>query len=250
MLEQYGVSRESLREGLRLLEAQGLISIRRGPGGGPIVGRVDPANFGRMSTLFYHLVGATYEELFEAWVVTEATLAERAARNEDRALVREAMEPFLEAPDHDMASSSVAEFVAAHSQFHAVVASLAGNRVLQLMLQTIGQIVTHHVAVNADPRDAETDIDRDHVEVARAIAAGRPAKARSRMEEHIRLIGDFYKGEIGARHGRVHRVAMTAGDVEPDPRAVTATARARRSPRAGHQGLGARRPTALPSPSR
>ena len=57
MLEQYGVSRESLREGLRLLEAQGLISIRRGPGGGPIVGRVDPANFGRMSTLFYHLVG-------------------------------------------------------------------------------------------------------------------------------------------------------------------------------------------------
>ena len=141
---------------------------------------------------------ATYEELFEAWVVTEATLAERAARNEDRALVREAMEPFLEAPDHDMASSSVAEFVAAHSQFHAVVASLAGNRVLQLMLQTIGQIVTHHVAVNADPRDAETDIDRDHVEVARAIAAGRPAKARSRMEEHIRLIGDFYKGQIGA----------------------------------------------------
>jgi GntR family transcriptional regulator, transcriptional repressor for pyruvate dehydrogenase complex len=198
MLEQYGVSRESLREGLRLLEAQGLISIRRGPGGGPIVGRVDPANFGRMSTLFYHLVGATYEELFEAWVVTEATLAERAARNEDRALVREAMGPFVEAPDHDMASSSVAEFVAAHSQFHAVVASLAGNRVLQLMLQTIGQIVTHHVAVNADPRDAETDIDRDHVEVARAIAAGRPAKARSRMEEHIRLIGDFYKGQIGA----------------------------------------------------
>ncbi len=40
MVEQYAVSRESLREGLRLLEAQGLIRIRRGPGGGPVVGTV------------------------------------------------------------------------------------------------------------------------------------------------------------------------------------------------------------------
>ena len=83
MLDQYGVSREILREGLRLLEVQGLITIRRGPGGGPIVGRVDPANFGRVSTLFYHLAGGTYEELFEAWVVTEAD-AGRAGRSQRR----------------------------------------------------------------------------------------------------------------------------------------------------------------------
>src|SRR5262245_43750238 len=48
MLAEYGVSRESLREGLRLLEVQGLISIRRGPGGGPVVGRIDAANLGRI----------------------------------------------------------------------------------------------------------------------------------------------------------------------------------------------------------
>jgi GntR family transcriptional regulator, transcriptional repressor for pyruvate dehydrogenase complex len=199
MLDHYGVSRESLREGLRLLEVQGLITIRRGPGGGSIVGRVDPANFGRISTLFYHLAGGTYEELFGAWVVTEAELAERAARNADRGVVRQAMAPYLEVLDGPATSVTVAEFVLAHSQFHAVVASLAGNRVLQLMLQTIGQIVTHHVAVNADPREAETDIGRDHAEVAKAIAAGRPAKARARMEDHIHLMCDFYAGKIGAQ---------------------------------------------------
>jgi len=199
MLDHYGVSRESLREGLRLLEVQGLITIRRGPGGGPIVGRVDPANFGRVSTLFYHLAGGTYEELFEAWVVTEAELAERAARNSDRAAVRRAMAPYLSMPDEHAEAATVAEFVLAHSQFHAVVASLADNRVLQLLLQTIGQIVTHHVAISADPREAETDIERAHVEVARAVAAGRPAKARARMAEHIHLMCDFYAGKIGAR---------------------------------------------------
>jgi GntR family transcriptional regulator, transcriptional repressor for pyruvate dehydrogenase complex len=132
-------------------------------------------------------------------VAAEATLAERAARNEDRSMVRAAMVPFLEPSDRHVESGTVAEFVFAHSHFHAVVASLADNRVLQLMLQTIGQIVTHHVAINADPRDAETDIHRDHAEVARAVAAGRPAKARSRMEDHIGLMSEFYKGKIGAR---------------------------------------------------
>jgi DNA-binding FadR family transcriptional regulator len=199
MLEHYGVSRESLREGLRLLEVQGLITIRRGPGGGPIVGRVDPANFGRISTLFYHLAGATYEELFDAWVATEAELAERAARNEDRALVRKSMEPYLELPDDEADGATLEEFVYSHSEFHAVMASLAGNRVLQLMLLTIGQIVSHHVAAHADPRESRAEIQQDHVDLARAIASGRPAKARSRMEEHIRLMIEIYKDQIGAR---------------------------------------------------
>ena len=97
MLQQYGVSRETLREALRLLEVQGLISIRRGPGGGPIVGTVDPANLGRTSTLYYHLAGATYAELFEAWIVCDRMLAELAATNPDRAAVRAAMAPFLHA---------------------------------------------------------------------------------------------------------------------------------------------------------
>ncbi len=95
MLTHYGVSRETLREALRLLEVQGLISIRRGPGGGPIVGAVDPANLGRMSTLFYHLAGATYGELFEAWVRSEPIIADLAAVNPDREAVRAAMAPYL-----------------------------------------------------------------------------------------------------------------------------------------------------------
>jgi DNA-binding FadR family transcriptional regulator len=198
MVDHYGVSRESLREGLRLLESQGLITIRRGPGGGPVVGRVDPANFGRVSTLFYHLAGGTYGELFDAWVMAEASLAERAARNPNRSLVRKAMAPFVDTTPVS-APWTVGEFVFAHSHFHNVVASLADNRVLQLLLQTVGQIVTHHISVSADPRDVKEEIDRDHVELARAIAAGRPSRARGRMEEHIREVQDFYKEQIGAR---------------------------------------------------
>ena len=197
MLDEYGVSRESLREGLRLLEVQGLVTIRRGPGGGPSVGHVDPANLGRMSTLFYHLAGGTYAELFDAWIVTEPIMAERAARNADRVAVKQAMAPFSSQPAADESESNMLDFVDSHAQFHAVVANLGDNRVLGLLLETTGQIVTHHVVVNADPRELKDEIDRDHAEIARAIAAGHASRARTLMEDHIRAMVDHYRVEIG-----------------------------------------------------
>lgn len=194
MLAEYGVSRESLREGLRLLEVQGLISIRRGPGGGPTVGRLDPANLGRTSTLYYHLAGGTYEELFSAWVLTESLLAELAARSADREAARKAMEPFVTGDDGD---GDLAAFVVAHTHFHAVVAGLAGNRVLELLLQTIGQIVTHHVVVSTELRDVRQAVIEDHVAVARAVAAGHANKARDGMGDHIERMAALYRDQIG-----------------------------------------------------
>ena len=84
MLAHYRVSRASLREALRLLEVQELIRLKPGPGGGPIVTSVDPRNLAKMTTLYLHLGGATYRELFEAVLVMSPISAERAARHSDR----------------------------------------------------------------------------------------------------------------------------------------------------------------------
>jgi GntR family transcriptional regulator, transcriptional repressor for pyruvate dehydrogenase complex len=197
MLEEFGLSRESLREGLRLLEVQGLITIRRGPGGGPVVGHLDPANLGRTATLYYHLAGGTYAELLEAWVVTEPILAERAARNPDRDAVRAAMEPYVVPPP--AGDDELTEFVLAHTQFHSVLASLAENKVLEMMLQTIGQIVTHHVLGHADPRHEREVIEADHAAIAKAVMAGAPVKANKAREAHINTLIDVYKEHLGAQ---------------------------------------------------
>lgn len=198
MLEQYGVSRETLREALRLLEVQGLITIRRGPGGGPIVGVVDPANLGRASTLYFHMAGATYRELFEAWAVSEAYLAERAARNPDAALRDRLMRPYFDELHLPDPSLDVALYVHAHTLFHGAIATLASNRVLELTYQTFGQVVSHHVAtVVDDTHGLEALIDQDHIDLAKAIAAGRATKARSIMEVHIQRIADFLADQMG-----------------------------------------------------
>ena len=196
MLEQYGVSRESLREGLRLLEVQGLITIRRGPGGGPIVGSVDPANLGRTSTLYYHLAGATYAELFGAWEQAEIAVAELAARNPDRQAVRAAMAPY-QSPLGD--TGTIEQFVVAHTRFHTVLGTLTRNRVMQLSLMAIGQIVTHHVVVDFDPREVAEMIENDHRRIAEAVAGGHPRKARDLMATHIHAVAATYEQKIGSQ---------------------------------------------------
>lgn len=196
MLDKYGVSRESLREGLRLLEVQGLISIRRGPGGGPVVGTVDPASLGRISTLYFHLSGATYGELFEAWIMGESILAGRAARNTDAEARLVAMGPYLDehAKGNDM---DLDAFVESHSKFHQAVATLVSNRILELTLQSVGRIVAHHVSAIADPRRMLAVFESDHRAVARAIVSGHPRRASELMEAHIGAMSQIYEEALG-----------------------------------------------------
>jgi GntR family transcriptional repressor for pyruvate dehydrogenase complex len=197
MLEHYGVSRESLREGLRLLEVQGLISIRRGPGGGPTVGTVDPANMGRISTLFFSMAGATYDELFDAWAIGEGIIGEMAARNPDAKLRERTMAPYLVDHASRYVPEDLDQFVQRHTRFHGAVASLMNNRVLELTMGVYGQIVSHHVAVLNDPRPLRKLLADDHLAIAHAVASGYHKRARELMVEHINDIADVNRRFLG-----------------------------------------------------
>jgi len=197
MLQLYGVSRESLREGLRLLEVQGMITIRRGPGGGPRVGTVDPANLGRMQALFYDLAGASYAELFEAWLFAESHLSRLAASNPDAGAREAEMAPYLsgEADEGDHADLEV--FLTGHEGFHGAVAGLSGNRVLQLTFRSYGLVVAHHFATVGDVRALHHELVDDHLKIAQAIVDGDGDASASLMRDHLAAVIDVTREQIG-----------------------------------------------------
>jgi DNA-binding FadR family transcriptional regulator len=197
MLKEYSVSRESLREALRLLEVGGMITIRRGPGGGPVVGTVDSANLGRMQALYFHLSGATYSELIDAWVFAESTLAQLAAQNADTEARQAAMAPYLDGDAEDADHADLEVYMAGHEGFHATVAALSGNRVLHLTFRSYGQLMAHHIATVGDVRRQHDVLAEDHLKIARAIHDGDSDAAAALMEAHLTQVASLNKAELG-----------------------------------------------------
>lgn len=186
MLAHYGVSRSSIREALRLLEAQQIIRMRPGPGGGPIVGTSEPQNLIRTLRLHYHFAGATYGDLLSAWLLTEPILAELAAQNPDRELVRELMEPFVGAvADGDVKASG--------SSFHEAVGQLSGNPVLEIMFRAMAMTMENHIVDAVRQADFDDEIVEEHSELAKAIIDGDSVQARKLMTSHIENITGYFR---------------------------------------------------------
>lgn len=196
MVDHYQVSRASLREALRLLEVQGLIRLKPGPGGGPVVGTVEAANLARTATLYFHLCAATYDQLLATQVLLEPMCAQLAARHPDR---REAMAPFLDPAE----PATEAEYREATEGFHDAVYALAGNPVATLLTEAVTHIVTDHVVATMDPVALRPAILEEHAAMARAIAAGHTEKARRLMTAHFQVQHDYYRQHWPARLGEL-----------------------------------------------
>jgi DNA-binding FadR family transcriptional regulator len=181
MLERYGVSRASLREALRILETQGLISIKPGPGGGPVVASVDASHFGRMSTLYFHVLGVPFREVVEARLVLEPMMAGLAAergkpeaKERLKAIAREGWE----AEDQD-------EWIRLSGAFHAHVIGMSGNSLLGLLARSLASIYVERVAGLTFPDEERDEVRRVHDDIVKAIVGGRARRARELMADHM-----------------------------------------------------------------
>jgi GntR family transcriptional regulator, transcriptional repressor for pyruvate dehydrogenase complex len=95
LLEEFGVSRPTLREALNALETDGLIQLRRGPNGGAIVQNPDNAAIIRQLQFLLRFEGTTIEELMDVRLVVDPLAARLAAErgdNEDIARIGQSLE--------------------------------------------------------------------------------------------------------------------------------------------------------------
>jgi GntR family transcriptional regulator, transcriptional repressor for pyruvate dehydrogenase complex len=184
MLEKFQVGRASLREALRILEAYGLIVIKPGPGGGPMVAPFDSMNFARMTTLYLHLADATYREVLQARIIMEPVMARLAAERKDRDAL-EVLQDFLAKSE----PADESEYLLQSGGFHGLLSGLSGNRVLDLEGQSLKDIYADRIEGTVFPPEARRGIFHDHRMIAQAIIAGNAARAekltRAHMEEYL-----------------------------------------------------------------
>jgi GntR family transcriptional repressor for pyruvate dehydrogenase complex len=181
LARQLGVSRPSVRSGLKSLAAMGVVQIRQGAGtfitGGPPVLDSEPLSF------LAALHGFTRAQMFEARLVLEVAVAglaaERAAPEKVMAISDETTEMFasLDAPnaflDHDI-------------RFHQAVAAASGNPILGSLVEMVSKMFyelrRETIGVATDMKLAA----EEHRVIYQAIRARDAERSRDAMANHLR----------------------------------------------------------------
>jgi DNA-binding FadR family transcriptional regulator len=186
MLAEYGVSRGSLREALRILEVHGVIGMKAGPKGGPVVLEANPADFGKTAMLYFETNGATFADLCEARLYLEPLTARLAAErrtNEEAEQLASLTSSFAPCHSHESVEDAI--------DFHNLVASLSGNRVLALLANSFSAIISPYERTTLSP-ELYKAIVKIHTRIATAIIDGDGDVAEALMRRHMsKTVEDF-----------------------------------------------------------
>jgi len=156
LLQALQVSRNTLREALRILESESLITVRRGRTGGAVVQRPDVRSVARYVALLLQVRGATIGDIQEARAIIEPRAAARLAETiEPRQL-----ELLVALHDKEVAAARDQwELADALVSFDEAVFDLAGNKMIGVLSTIFRNVIASQRYRAMKPRPAEDRLE-------------------------------------------------------------------------------------------
>lgn len=182
LAREMGVSRQTLRTGIRSLSASGFLQSRRGSGTFVVKTEDSPTLDSAPLRIMAKLHDFSVNEMFEARIALEIEIAELAAKNANSEQMTKMAEEITEMFS---ALDEPERFLIHDMLFHKSVAEASGNRMLMILMKLVTQVIfdTRSKTVNR-----ATDLKQAaemHRKIYRAIRDRNPLKAREAMREHL-----------------------------------------------------------------
>ena len=219
LAEQFRVSRITVRDALRVLEARGLIRVKVGASGGAFVTDTNRDQVvGSISTMV-KLRRMTLSELAEARTIVETAAAERAAsRATSDAIARMAQ---MVERSRDVVRDGLPH-TEVSMDFHVAVAEASGNELLSATVQAYRDLLIQTLRDMRDPSSA-AETQKWHEDILDAIRQHDPDATRALMQEHLldfeRRIRTYLQTHEGDGRSAAKVPARAAGiDSVPAPR--------------------------------
>lgn len=143
LLELFGVSRPTLREALRILEAEGLITIGRGMRSGALIQGPSIQKVAQYANFMLAADGVTMRDLHEARMFFEpAIILSLKVHDEALKSACEGLRDCVTFLQQALESRQYMEIVTGTNRFHELLAHASGNKTIAMLLsvlQTISQ---------------------------------------------------------------------------------------------------------------
>ncbi|NLY82412.1 MAG: GntR family transcriptional regulator [Clostridiales bacterium] len=179
LAESMGVSRTPIREAIRKLEKEGLVSIE--PRRGAYVSDISIKDMVDILEVREDLEGLA------------ASLAARRINEEEASELKRITEKYSEA----IISGNTDDIVKYDEMFHKLVVSCSGNRTLMQMVGSVQELALRFRYLYYDDYSRYEDMPGEHTGIMEAIINGDEKKARDQADLHIKRLKNFLLGMNG-----------------------------------------------------
>ncbi|MBV9952389.1 MAG: FadR family transcriptional regulator [Acidimicrobiia bacterium] len=203
LVERFGVSRPSLREALRILEAEGLVTVVRGVRGGVVVHEPDERMTARTAALVLQARNVALADVFEARSLLEPIAARTIASARGRGAAIKELRRLID--EETAAIEDPERFGVANAAFHERLVALAGNQTLSIVAEMLNEVVARAVtAVSSQADDAVGSLStrrrgiRSQERLVDLLDAGDGAAAEEHWRSHMAVVGKVMLGQQAA----------------------------------------------------
>jgi GntR family transcriptional repressor for pyruvate dehydrogenase complex len=204
LAKHLGISRASLRHGLRFLAAIGVLNSRHGSG--TYIAHGPPVLKSESLQVLADLHRFSYHDMFEARKVLECALAELAAINARDEHLAEMAE---EVAEMYASLNDPQEYLVHDVRFHRAVAAASGNQILSAVMNMVSTAAYENRRTTVERATDLKESAEYHRKIYRLIRDRKPADAKAAMSEHLTLAQEAFTSEQD-RIGKTKRVSRRA----------------------------------------
>ena len=200
--QQFQVSRQTIRESLRALEHVGLITLRKGSGGGAFIKAVDAEVVVQGLANYLYFKNLTIADLSEMRILLEPHAARRAAQRataddlQRLAALNEQTRQAIDRRDLDLVTTSEIEF-------HRLIAGQTDNPILMLLLDFVETLLEDFKRILQPDQAFMEAVLASHETVLQAIVDRDEERAAEHMLDHVeaveRHLAQLRQNEDGCR---------------------------------------------------